>query len=153
MIEFKYIQRTEKQQAKLHSLLHPSLPHLNPKIHRSTQSRQSHLIPSHLTSSMADDHERTTSSAYPPPPSFYKHFTLDNVNRLKFIREQHSQSQAQDRRQQQDVETQTESPTQQFPSPSTLNPPSIPDDLAVLIPPEPPTSGAYTSFGDRWNVS
>jgi len=122
---------------------------LPPQTHKS---RQSHPT-SHLIHSMADDHERSTSSAYPPPPSFYKHFTVDNINRLRSIQEQHSQSQTQDRPQQQDADSQTESPTQQFPSPSSLIPSSIPDDLAVLIPPKPPTSGAYTSFGDRWNVS
>lgn len=133
--------------------IHSSLHHKSADCRNTKQLN--HFSSTYIQSTlMADDYERTTtSSAYPPPPSFYKHLTEDNVNRLKAIQEQHSQSQSQDRRQQHNVETQTESPTQQFPSPSALNTPSIPDDLAVLIPPKPPTSGSYTSFGDRWNVS
>lgn len=83
--------------------------------------------------------ERTTSSAYPAPPPFYKHFTSDNVTALKTLRENASQS-----------------PSDLL-STSLITPPStttshIPHDLSYLIPPKPPTTGSYQSFGDRWNV-
>ena len=64
------------------------------------------------------------SAAFPAPPPFYKHFTSENIDRLKDL--------------------------QQHQAEAELN--ELPEDLRYLVPPLPPTDGTYSSFGDSYNV-
>ncbi|KAI9759578.1 MAG: hypothetical protein M4579_002244 [Chaenotheca gracillima] len=86
------------------------------------------------------------AAAFPAPPPFYKHFTPENLARLKQIQN-----------------------PQQIPSnsPSTSTfvsqrtPPKspaedkdpLPAELRCLIPPPPPTTGPYRSFGDQFQLN
>lgn len=79
--------------------------------------------------SMADQAQaRMLSAAFPTPPPYYKHFTKQNVTKVRQIRKE-----AATNTNQVDVE-------------------SLPAELRYLIPPEPPADGRYKSFGAQHDV-
>ncbi|KAI9826607.1 MAG: Mediator of RNA polymerase II transcription subunit 7 [Thelocarpon impressellum] len=67
-----------------------------------------------------------TLSAFPAPPPFYKHFSPDNLERLKELQE---------------VE-----------STSAGAPADIPPELRFLVPPVPPETGNYRCFNDIYHI-
>ncbi len=69
----------------------------------------------------------TLSSAFPAPPPFWKHFTPENLARLKEIQEQAGVSDG-----------------------KPVN--DVPSELQYLVPPTPPTTGTYRSFGATYDV-
>lgn len=78
---------------------------------------------------MADQAQaRMLSAAFPTPPPYYKHFTKQNVTKVRQIRKE-----AASNTNQIDVE-------------------SLPAELRYLIPPEPPADGRYKSFGAQHDV-
>ncbi|KAB8346384.1 hypothetical protein FH972_023426 [Carpinus fangiana] len=87
---------------------------------------------------MADDQqENVLSAAFPAPPPFFKHFTPDNVKRVEAARAAASQN----------GDT----------SPSSIDAAirkdsDLPSELHFLLPPEPPQSDEYRSFGETFNV-
>lgn len=87
---------------------------------------------------MADQQQQpgAISAAFPAPPPFYKHFTEQNLSRLHELQQQQAQP---------DPPTATSSPP-----PKPLD---LPPELRFLIPPAPPSSGLYRSFGDSYNAS
>ncbi|KEQ94173.1 hypothetical protein AUEXF2481DRAFT_6226 [Aureobasidium subglaciale EXF-2481] len=72
---------------------------------------------------------RMLSAAFPTPPPYYKHFTKQNVTKVRQIRKE-----AATNSDQVDVE-------------------SLPTELRYLIPPEPPTDGRYKSFGAQYDLA
>ncbi|KAI9800889.1 MAG: Mediator of RNA polymerase II transcription subunit 7 [Piccolia ochrophora] len=68
------------------------------------------------------------SSAFPAPPPFYKHFTSANLERLDAIRAASADPE------------------------KTPPPKDLPPELRYLVPPAPPESGTYQSFGDPYNI-
>jgi hypothetical protein len=91
---------------------------------------------------MADEQQQpgAISAAFPAPPPFYKHFTEQNLSRLRELQQQQAQP-----------NPPTADPT------TTSSPPTkpldLPPELRFLTPPAPPTSGLYRSFGDSYNAS
>ncbi|KAI9702803.1 MAG: Mediator of RNA polymerase II transcription subunit 7 [Candelina mexicana] len=84
---------------------------------------------------MTDEQQgNAVSAAYPAPPPFYRHFTPQNLSRLK----EAQRSQPLD----------SNTLTQQDDAPRT----NLPPELRFLIPPEPPSAGLYRNFGDTYNV-
>ncbi|KAH0536237.1 hypothetical protein FGG08_006883 [Glutinoglossum americanum] len=80
---------------------------------------------------MADAQQgHTHSAAFPAPPPFFKHFTAENLSRLKDIQGDKTQD-----------------------SGSANEAENIPDDLRYLIPPAPPDDGRYRSFGDQYDIA
>ena len=90
---------------------------------------------------MADQQQQSgaISAAFPAPPPFYKHFTEQNLSRLKEL--------------QQKAQSDGTSAIADFNAPSASNLLDLPPELRFLIPPEPPSSGLYRSFGDQYNAS
>ncbi|MCJ1300769.1 Mediator of RNA polymerase II transcription subunit 7 [Hypocenomyce scalaris] len=85
------------------------------------------------------------SAAFPAPPPFYKHFTEQNLARLKELQESQLGS-----------EPATDDPSNnstKVPSASAHPLTDLPPELRYLIPPSPPPSGEYKSFGDHYNIS
>ena len=88
---------------------------------------------------MAEQQQPNASAAFPAPPPFYKHFTADNLVRLKQLRPSN------------------EAPTEEIvPDAPARSPPptditSLPPELRYLIPPPPPI-GQYQSFGTIHDV-
>ena len=81
------------------------------------------------SNTMADQAQaRMLSAAFPTPPPYYKHFTKQNVTKVRQIRKE-----AATNANQVDVE-------------------SLPAELRYLIPPEPPADGRYKSFGAQHDV-
>ncbi|KAH0341188.1 MED7-domain-containing protein, partial [Aureobasidium melanogenum] len=79
---------------------------------------------------MADQAQaRMLSAAFPTPPPYYKHFTKQNVTKVRQIRKE-----AATNTNQVDVE-------------------SLPAELRYLIPPEPPADGRYKSFGAQHDLA
>ena len=81
------------------------------------------------SNTMADQAQaRMLSAAFPTPPPYYKHFTKQNITKVRQIRKE-----AATNTNQVDVE-------------------SLPAELQYLIPPEPPANGRYKSFGAQHDV-
>jgi mediator of RNA polymerase II transcription subunit 7 len=78
--------------------------------------------------------EGATSSGPPLPPPFYKHFTAQNLERLKHIQEAAA------------ADSQGDGEA------TTSNILDLPPELRYLVPPEPPTD-IYRSFGEIKHVS
>jgi len=76
------------------------------------------------------------SAAFPAPPPFYKHFTEQNLARLKELQQQPEPN-----------------ATSAEPTNDSSHLLDLPPELRFLIPPEPPSSGLYKSFGDQYNAS
>lgn len=78
---------------------------------------------------MADQAQaRMLSAAFPTPPPYYKHFTKQNVTKVRQIRKE--------------AATNT----------NQIHVESLPAELRYLIPPEPPADGRYKSFGAQHDV-
>lgn len=71
-------------------------------------------------------------SVYPPPPSYYKHFTPENLEKLAQWQQAHASSLLVS-------EPGREPPSETPPAP-----------LSYLVPPTPPVSEPYRSFGEIW---
>lgn len=81
------------------------------------------------SNSMADQAQaRMLSAAFPTPPPYYKHFTKQNVTKVRQIRKE--------------AATNT----------NQIDVDSLPAELRYLIPPEPPADGRYKSFGAQHDV-
>jgi len=79
---------------------------------------------------MAEPEQGHTHAApFPAPPPFFKHFTAENLSRLK----DQWRGAVDDSSNQAELE-------------------NLPDELQYLIPPLPPDDGRYWNFGDRYNV-
>lgn len=92
---------------------------------------------------MADEEAdySTSTGTYPPPPPFWKHFTSENLSRLKELKEASKPITQED--DSKDLS-------------SGAKPPKIdnlPEDLRYLVPPDPPASGQYRNFGGDYDVS
>ncbi|KAF2494631.1 putative RNA polymerase II mediator complex protein [Lophium mytilinum] len=81
-----------------------------------------------------EDDEEPASYGPPQPPPFYKHFTAQNLERLKEIREAVG-SEGND-------DTEASAPTML----------ELPPELRYLVPPEPPADGIYKSFGETKHI-
>jgi len=87
---------------------------------------------------MADQAQaRMLSAAFPTPPPFYKHFTKDNVSKLRELRKEASKNKVADA----DESTRPE-----------IDALSLPPELRYLVPPEPPADGRFRSFGAELDV-
>ncbi len=89
---------------------------------------------------MADEQDEGIGSIFPVPPPFYKHFTTDNLARLKEFREN----------------AQADGPSTETSEPATSGLQRIldlPPELRFLVPPEPPTDGKWRNFGGQYDVS
>lgn len=80
---------------------------------------------------------RMLSAAFPTPPPFYKHFTKQNVTKLRELRKEAAKNK---------FECDDESHQPQI---DVL---SLPPELRFLVPPEPPADGRYRSFGGDYDV-
>ncbi|KAF2804727.1 MED7-domain-containing protein [Mytilinidion resinicola] len=81
-----------------------------------------------------EDDEEPASYGPPQPPPFYKHFTTQNLDRLKEIQEA-AASESKD--------------NGEASTPKLLD---LPPELRYLIPPEPPADGIYKSFGETKHI-
>ncbi|TIA29067.1 mediator of RNA polymerase II transcription subunit 7 [Aureobasidium pullulans] len=72
---------------------------------------------------------RMLSAAFPTPPPYYKHFTKQNVTKVRQIRKEAATNSDQ------------------------VDVGSLPADLRYLIPPEPPADGRYKSFGAQHDLA
>ena len=78
---------------------------------------------------MAEDQpSNALAAAFPAPPPFFEHFTPSNIARIREAREVAPQA--------------TESDLFR----------DLPPELRFLIPPQPPQSGKYRSFGEIHDV-
>ncbi|KEQ74284.1 MED7-domain-containing protein, partial [Aureobasidium namibiae CBS 147.97] len=79
---------------------------------------------------MADQAQaRMLSAAFPTPPPYYKHFTKQNVTKVRQIRKEAASNTNQ------------------------IDVASLPAELRYLIPPEPPADGKYKSFGAQHDLA
>ncbi len=84
---------------------------------------------------MAEEQQANVlSAAFPAPPPFYKHFTSENLVRLREVRPDVGSE---------EVKRDTLESAQLL---------DLPPELRYLIPPEPPQDGIYRSFGAQYNV-
>lgn len=83
------------------------------------------------------DAQRALTAAFPPPPPFWKHFTTDNIEKLEKIKKESAGSKT--------------SPGKKWTA-SDLRALDVPHELRYLIPPEAPTEGTYSVFGELQNV-
>ncbi|PNS14943.1 Mediator of RNA polymerase II transcription subunit 7 [Sphaceloma murrayae] len=73
------------------------------------------------------------NAPFPNPPPYFKHFTKENLARLRDIRK-------------------TQATTERD-SDQPIDPTTLPDDLRYLLPPAPPSDGKYKSFGVQHDLS
>ncbi|KAL1955719.1 hypothetical protein VTO42DRAFT_8191 [Malbranchea cinnamomea] len=85
---------------------------------------------------MAEASQQKVTAAFPPPPPFWKHFTPQNLEKLEELKKE-AQGQAQG-----------EHRKQRSWSTEALRALNVPPELRFLVPPEPPSSGAYSLFGE-----
>jgi len=85
------------------------------------------------------DQSRAVTAAFPPPPPFWKHFTTANLRSLEEIKG--------------NTAKRREGKLKKRWSPSELQALDIPPELCFLVPPEVPTSGQYSVFGETQNLS
>lgn len=72
---------------------------------------------------------RMLSAAFPTPPPYYKHFTKQNVTKVRQIRKEAASN-----------------------NDGQVDVSSLPQELRYLVPPEPPADGRYKSFGAQHDV-
>ncbi|KAJ5925012.1 Mediator complex subunit Med7 [Penicillium verhagenii] len=90
---------------------------------------------------MADPNQpRAVNTAFAPPPPLWKHFTQENLNRLKEIKAEASKD-----------ENGQPNRNKQW-SPAELRALDLPPELRLLVPPEIPT-GEYSVFGELQTLS
>lgn len=90
---------------------------------------------------MADaGQQRTLTTAFAPPPPLWKHFNADNIKRLEKIKKEASKGE--------DGKLQPKKWT-----PAELRSLDLPPELHYLVPPEIPTTGHYSVFGELQNLS
>jgi mediator of RNA polymerase II transcription subunit 7 len=82
-----------------------------------------------------------TKANFPIPPPFYKHFTKDNIARLRQIRKEKAESQVTD-----DAVNPTLEQSQE------LDTSALPTDLRYLDPPPPPADGKWRTFGAQHDL-
>lgn len=80
---------------------------------------------------------RLLSAAFPTPPPFYKHFTKQNVTRLRELRKEAEKNQP----------SETDGSGN-----AVIDVASLPPELRFLVPPEPPADGRYKAFGADYDV-
>ena len=90
---------------------------------------------------MADPGQRPVAAAFAPPPPLWKHFTPENVRKLEEIK-QDATPKGEDGKLQKKKWT-----------PAELRSLDLPPELRCLVPPEIPTSGNYSVFGELQSVS
>ncbi|KAK7550053.1 MED7 protein-domain-containing protein [Phyllosticta citricarpa] len=91
---------------------------------------------------MADeDADNVLSTQWPAPPPFWKHFTPENRARLKEL---------QDASRGEDI---LMSSSENARKDDGSKPLDLPPELRYLVPPEPPASGKYRSFGDQYDIN
>ncbi|KAI9734000.1 MAG: Mediator of RNA polymerase II transcription subunit 7 [Cirrosporium novae-zelandiae] len=83
-----------------------------------------------------DEQQGAVSTSFPDPPPFYQSFTEDNINRLDDIQKSNQ------------IESKDE--LERWRALRVLD---LPSELRLLIPPEPPSSGDYMSFGDHYSLN
>ncbi|OCK73714.1 mediator of RNA polymerase II transcription subunit 7 [Lepidopterella palustris CBS 459.81] len=83
-----------------------------------------------------EEEEGQLSTTFPQPPPFYKHFTTQNLERLKELQDDASETK--------------DDPEATSASPNLLD---LPPELRYLIPPQPPADGKYRAFGIEKNVN
>ncbi|PLB47710.1 mediator of RNA polymerase II transcription subunit 7 [Aspergillus steynii IBT 23096] len=84
--------------------------------------------------------QRALTTAFAPPPPLWKHFTPDNVKKFEEIKKEASK----------DVDGK---PKKKKWSPTELRSLDLPGELHFLAPPEIPTTGQYSVFGELQNLS
>ncbi|KAK7517953.1 MED7 protein-domain-containing protein [Phyllosticta citriasiana] len=91
---------------------------------------------------MADeDVDNVVSTQWPAPPPFWKHFTPENRARLKELQ---GASRGEDT---------LISSSENAHKDDGSKPLDLPPELRYLVPPEPPASGKYRSFGDQYDIN
>lgn len=83
--------------------------------------------------------QRPLTTAFAPPPPLWKHFNTDNVKRLEAIKKEACRGG--------DGKTRAKKWT-----PAELRSLELPSELHYLVPPEIPTSGHYSVFGELQSV-
>lgn len=83
------------------------------------------------------DAQRALTAAFPPPPPFWKHFTTETIEKLERIKKESA--------------AQKTSTGKKWTA-SDLRALDVPPELRYLIPPEAPTEGTYSVFGELQNV-
>ncbi|EYE92072.1 mediator complex subunit MED7 [Aspergillus ruber CBS 135680] len=84
--------------------------------------------------------QRALTTAFAPPPPLWKHFNTDNIKRLERIKKEASKGE--------DGKLHTKKWT-----PAELRALDLPPELRYLVPPEIPTTGHYSVFGELQNLS
>lgn len=95
---------------------------------------------SRTRAAMADEHDDAVGSIFPVPPPFYKHFTAENLARLKALREN---VQLED----------SGAATSETAAERSQRILDLPPELRYLVPPSPPTDGKWRNFGGNYDVS
>lgn len=91
---------------------------------------------------MADaGQQRAVTAAFAPPPTLWKHFTRENLDKLEQIKIDASQGE------------EGHGNKEKHWSPAELRALDLPPELRFLVPPEIPTSGQYSVFGESQSVS
>lgn len=83
--------------------------------------------------------QRPITTAFAPPPPLWKHFSANNTKRLEEIKKEASKRE--DGKQEPKKWT-----------PAELRSLDLPPELRYLVPPEIPTSGHYSVFGELQSV-
>ncbi|KKK25504.1 hypothetical protein ARAM_002065 [Aspergillus rambellii] len=83
---------------------------------------------------------RALTTAFAPPPPLWKYFTPENVKRLEEAKKEASKGD-------------DGKPRKRKWSPDDLRSLTLPPELRFLVPPEIPTSGQYSVFGEVQNLS
>ncbi|KAF2837414.1 MED7-domain-containing protein [Patellaria atrata CBS 101060] len=81
------------------------------------------------------------STAFPAPPPFYKHFTAENLKRVKEAKSTAKPNKSEGSENNGNDES------------STSGILSLPPELRYMIPPEPPANGKYTLFGRPYDIN
>lgn len=91
------------------------------------------------------------SSVYPPPPSYHKHFTPANIQKLAAWRQGQTSEQMNILSDMMsDSFHKLDDPTAPSPSKPKTGDEGPEHPLELLIPPKPPADGTYRSFGNIW---
>ncbi|KLJ10781.1 hypothetical protein EMPG_13859 [Blastomyces silverae] len=86
---------------------------------------------------MAEADQQKVTAAFPPPPPFWKHFTSQNLKKLDDCKKEHEKNLG----------------SKQTWTPEALRMLELPPELQFLVPPQAPTSGSYSIFGESQSVS